>query len=114
MLGIKEGEIHYFRSRSFCLTLPKIFVGETFCAVFQKISGFDEIYGEEGGGYQDFPLERFCLKVPKNFVGDPVFVPQSFRYRKNLWIRGTGGVSGFSVDTFLSHKAEKFHRGNSL
>ena len=65
-------------------------------------------------GYHDFPSKFFCLTVPKNFVGDPVFVPQSFRYRKNLWIRGTVGVSGFSVDTFLSHKAEKFHRGNSL
>ena len=64
-------------------------------------------------GYHDFPSKIFCLTVPKNFVGDPVFVPQSFRYRKNLWIRGTGGVSGFSVDTFLYHKAEKFHRGNS-
>ena len=54
MLGIKEGESHFFRSKSFCLTLPKIFVGEPFCAVFQKISGFAEIYGEEGGGIRIF------------------------------------------------------------
>ena len=52
--------------------------------------------------------------MPTNFVGDPVFVSQSFRYRKNLWKRGTGGVSGFAVDNFLSHKAEKFRRGSSL
>ena len=71
MLGIKEGEIHYFRSRSFCLTLPKIFVGEPFCAVFQKISGFAEIYGEEGVGYQVFPSKSFCLTVPKLFVEEP-------------------------------------------
>ena len=74
MLGIKEGEIHFFRSRSFCLTLPKIFVGETFCAVFQKISGFAEIYGEEGVGYQVFPSKNFCLTVPKKYIGEHIGV----------------------------------------
>ena len=29
----------------FCLTVPKIFAGEPFCAVFQKISGSEKVYG---------------------------------------------------------------------
>ena len=29
----------------FCLTVPKNFVGEPFCAVFQKNSGNDIVYG---------------------------------------------------------------------
>ena len=32
-------EYHNFLSKKFCLTLPKYFVGEPFCAVFQKKSG---------------------------------------------------------------------------
>ena len=34
-----------FLSKFFCLTVSKNFVGEPFCAVFQKISG-----GEKGNG----------------------------------------------------------------
>ena len=30
MLGIREGVIHFFRSKTFCLTEPKKFVGEPF------------------------------------------------------------------------------------
>ena len=32
-------------SKSFCLTVPKIFVGESFCAAFQKISTSEKVYG---------------------------------------------------------------------
>ena len=38
-----------FLSKFFCLTVPKIFVGESFCAVFQKK------FVDERGEYQDFP-----------------------------------------------------------
>ena len=34
-----------FLSNFFCLTVPKNFVGEPFCAVFQKISGSEKVYG---------------------------------------------------------------------
>ena len=52
--------VHYFRESKrfmlervisrfsvdfFCLTVPKILVDEPFCAVFQKTSGSEEIYG---------------------------------------------------------------------
>ena len=34
-----------FLSKIFCLTVPKKFVGEPFCAVFQKISGSEKVNG---------------------------------------------------------------------
>ena len=41
--------------------------------MLQKISGFDEIYGEKGG-YQDFPSKSFCLTVLKKYIGEPIRV----------------------------------------
>ena len=38
-------EYHDFSSKLFCLTIPKHIVEETFCAVFQKISGSEKVYG---------------------------------------------------------------------
>ena len=55
----------------FCLTVPNHFVEEPFCAVFQKTSGGEKVYGKGGGGeYRNFPSKIFCLKVPKHFVGE--------------------------------------------
>ena len=71
----REGGYQDFPSKNFCLTLPKKFVGEPFCAVFQKISGIPEIYGEEGVGYQDFTAKSFCLTLPKKYIGEPFSVP---------------------------------------
>ena len=34
-----------FPSKYFCLTMPKTFVGEPFCALFQKRSGSEKGYG---------------------------------------------------------------------
>ena len=34
-----------FLSKTFCRTVPKCFVGEPFCAVFQKLSGSEKNYG---------------------------------------------------------------------
>ena len=33
-----------FLSKLFCLTVPKIFVGEHFCAVFHKFFGSEKVY----------------------------------------------------------------------
>ena len=41
----KRGEYQGFPSNFFCLTVPKNSVGEPFCAVFQKISGSEKVYG---------------------------------------------------------------------
>ena len=34
-----------FLSENLCLTVPKKFVGEQFCAVFEKNSGSEKLYG---------------------------------------------------------------------
>ena len=34
-----------YLSKIFCLTVPKNFVGVPFCAVFQKITGSQKVYG---------------------------------------------------------------------
>ena len=41
----KKGENQDFLSKSFCLTVLKNFVGEPFCAVCQKVSGSEKVYG---------------------------------------------------------------------
>ena len=42
---IRRGEYQDFLSRIFCLTVLKKFVGEPFCAVFQKKFGSEKAYG---------------------------------------------------------------------
>ena len=49
--------------------MPKSFVGEPFCAVFQEISGSEKNNGSVGGGYQDFLSKIICLTVGKISVG---------------------------------------------
>ena len=44
MLGIRGG-IHDFTSKLFRLTVPKHFKKQPFCAVFQKISSSEKVYG---------------------------------------------------------------------
>ena len=39
------GEYQDFPSKTYCLTVPKYLVGEPVCAVFQKISGSEKVYG---------------------------------------------------------------------
>ena len=54
--------------------MPKICVGEPFCAVFQKIFGSKKFMDKRGVEYRDFPSKTFCLTVPRNFVGKPFSV----------------------------------------
>ena len=41
----RGGEVSRFSFEIFCLTMPKCSVGELFCAVFQKNSGSEKVYG---------------------------------------------------------------------
>ena len=53
---------------------------------------------------------NFCRNFwshQKTFSGVPFSVLEIFWFRKNLWIRGVGGISRFSVRNVLSHSAEK-------
>ena len=63
--------MHNFLSKYFCLRVPKIFVEEPFCAVFQKISGSQKAIGkDEEESIKTFCRNFFCLKVPKLFIGE--------------------------------------------
>ena len=56
----------------FYLTVPKTFVVEPFCAVFQKNSGSEKSLWIRGRGKcTDSPSKISCLTVPKKFVGQP-------------------------------------------
>ncbi len=43
--GGRREEGSRFKVNCFCLTVPIKFVGETFCAVFQKSSGSQKVFG---------------------------------------------------------------------
>ena len=62
-----------FQSKVFCLSVPKILVGEQpFCAVFQKNSGSEKNL-EKKGEYQEFPWKVFCRTVATNLLGEQPF-----------------------------------------
>ena len=80
--------------------------GILYCCI---ISGSEKVYGQKDEKeYQDVPSKVFCLTVQKNSVGNP-YCCINFGYRKSLEKRG-GGVSRFSIESFLSHSAEKLRR----
>ena len=60
-------ECHYILSKIFCPTVPKKFVGEPFCAVFQKISGSQKVYGKEGGGSIKIFRRKFFVSRCRKF-----------------------------------------------
>ena len=79
----KRGGDSLCRSKNFCLTLPINFVGEPFCAVFQKVSGIEEIFGEKGGDTR-ISRRKVCVsQCRKNTLGNP-FVFHFFGYRQSL------------------------------
>ena len=59
-----------FPSKFSCFTVPKNFVGEPFCALFQKISGSEKVYGWGGGGQGGsikISVEYFSSHSAENF-----------------------------------------------
>ncbi len=62
------GSVKIFRRQFFCLTVPKIFVGESFTVAVFLDTG--KTWIRSGGGeYQDFPSKIFRLTMPKKFAG---------------------------------------------
>ena len=108
-------EYHDFPSKIFCLTVPKNFADEPFCAVFQKISGSEKVYGKEGRGSIKIFRRNFLSHSAENFRRGILYCYIDIGYRKSLNTREGGGVvSRFSVENFLSHSAEKFRTGSLL
>ena len=80
-----------FPSKIFCLTGPKIFVGESFSV--SLISGIEKLHVAEGYvTLSDFLSKFFCVTVPKNFVGEPFC---AVFQKKFLDKRGGGEYQGF-------------------
>ena len=65
ILWIRGGGYHVFPSKSFCLTVPKYFIGEHF-GVSKKFF-YRKFSCIEGGGHHSF-VETFCLTGPKRKV----------------------------------------------
>ena len=58
-------EYQHFPSKTFCLTVPKIFAGETLCAVFQKFSGSEKFRNKRGGGVSRISVD-FLIRSAEN------------------------------------------------
>ena len=54
-----------FPSKRFCLTLPKNFIGEHFCALFQKTSGSEKFLWIRGGLASGFSVDKFLSHSSK-------------------------------------------------
>ena len=102
-----RGEYQDFPSKIFCLTVPKIFVGES-CTV-ALISGIEKVWIRGGGGVSRFSVENFLSHSAENLRRES-FVVALISGTEKFWRRRVG-VSRFSVENFLSHSAENFRRG---
>ena len=85
----RGGEYQGLPSKTFCLTVHKIFVEESFTVAL--ISGTEKVWIRRGGEYQGFPSKTFRLTVPKSSVGES-FTIALISVTENVWIRRAGGV----------------------
>ena len=102
-----RGGITIFR-RSFCLTVPKYFIGEHF-GVSEKL--FYRKFSCIGGGRGITVLSKIFVSQDRNeklCKGSLLFSGNFLVSKKNLWKRG--GLSRFSVEIFMSHSAENFRK----
>ena len=102
----KKGGVSLFSGESFCLRVPKKFVGEPFSVTD---SGYQKILCLRGS-HTIFCRIFFVSQNQRTSQGNPsvlcvrkILVAKKFMDKK-------GGVSIFSVDIFLSHSAEKSRR----
>ena len=105
LMDKKRGEFQDFQSKIFCLTVPKISVGESFTVAL--ISGIEKVWIREGGGVSRFSVENFLSHSAENFRRGILYCCNNFGYRKVLDKRG-GGVSRFSVEKFFVSQCQKF------
>ena len=100
-----------FSVEIFCLTVPKHFVVEPFCAAFQESSGNQKILEDKRGWeYRAFLSKNFCLTVPKNLVGEAFFGASRkiSGSKKSLWIRRTRKYQNFPSKLFFRLTVPKF------
>ena len=101
------GEISRFSVKTFCLTVPKNFVGEPHqCVInfgFRKILGFRELCHDFVSNILSHSAEKFRRET---FL---ICASENFWSRKKIGIRG-GDITIF-CQNFLSDSAEKLRRG---
>ena len=105
-LKIREGEYQGLPSKSFCLTVPKSFVGNPCVLCFTKFTVAKRL--GLWGDCQDFHWKIFCPTVPKVSLGGNSLVFQNFRVSKKFGLESAGGESRFSVEKILSQDVVKF------
>ena len=94
--GKGGGSITIF-SRKFCLTIPKNFVGESYC--FWEIFWFRNVLCMKRG-VSRFSVHNFWSHTAKKFRGHPFNVSEKLGYRKNLCI--IGGITFFRRKFLIS------------
>ena len=103
------GVMTIFSSKIFSITVPKIFVRNSFPS--QEISVMEKLM-DKRGGYHVFQSKVFSLTVPKNIVGEPFWVSKNLGFGKILCIiEGHHSIiEGHHVfpSVFWSHSTEKF------
>ena len=82
-----------FPSKIFCLTVPKISVGESFTVA--KISGIEKVWIREGGDDQDFPSNFFLSHSAEKFCWGTLRCIRKFRAAKNFMHQRGGGRRGY-------------------
>ena len=102
---------HDFSFSSFCLTVPKISVGNS--SVYQKISGIEKFYASERErGVSRFSVENSLSHSTEKFRWGTLRCIRKFRVTKNFMQKK--GISLNSVEKFLSHSADKTRRRTLL
>ena len=81
------GRVSRFSVENFCLTMPKISVGESFTVALNCSN--EKVW--IGGGVSRFSVENFCPTVPKNLATEPLCASENFWYRKLLRRRKGAG-----------------------
>ena len=89
--------------------MAKTFVGEPFCAVFQKNSGSEKVNGSERGGVSRFSVENFLSDSAENFRrwGESFSVSFISGIDK-FWIRGGRQYQGFPSKFFCLTVPKEF------
>ena len=66
----KQGRVSRFSVENFCLTMPKISVGESFTVALN--CGSEKVW--VGVGVSRLSIEKFCPTIPKNLAEEPLCV----------------------------------------
>ena len=95
----KRGEYQDFLSKSFCLTVPKISVGESFSVAL--FSGIEKVWIRGGGGVSRFSIEK-CLSHSAENLCSESFIVALISETGEVCTRRGGSVKIFRRNFFVS------------